>query len=134
MLSIGTTSTPTSDGKPLLLDQTLVGKIVSWTGLGWLSSTLCKMLWKPIRVEGKVGWVANIAGLLMKTQGQTIEYTCKSILGERFLRVDYSTPKIELDEATKVAELVKFGEVSGKEFAEVVATRFINGVPAGNWK
>ena len=134
MLSIGTTSTPTHDGKPLLVDQTFIGKVVKWSGAGWLSSALCKLLWKPIRIEGKIGWVANIAGLLMKTQGQTIEYACKSILGDRFLRVDYSTPKIELDEADKIGELAEYGRTSGEEFAEVVATRFINGVPAADWK
>ena len=70
----------------------------------------------------------------MKTQGQTIEYACKSILGDRFLRVDYSTPKIELDEATKIAELVKYGELSGEEYSHEVSNRFINGIPAANWK
>ena len=134
LLSIGTTSSPTLDGKPLLLDSTIVGKFVEFTGVSKLLSWLFKLLWKPVRVQGKIGWAANIAGLLMKTQSQSVEHACRSILGDRYLRVDETTFSIKLDDTNLIPELVSLGNKTAEANYEAVAKRFLNGVPSRSWK
>jgi predicted acylesterase/phospholipase RssA len=133
MLSIGTTSTPTLEGQPLLLDRKMIEFLLK-PATGWLKAKLVSFLWKPSRIQGKLGWLPNIAGFLMKTQAQTADYVCRRLLGDRFVRVDASTVATELDDVKAMDRLIGLANDVAAEQLHVIKTRFLNGVPADKWK
>ena len=86
MLSIGTTYTTDLMSHPLLLDKRTIGELVKAAGgifskpIGWLASLTAKAVWRDRQIRGKIGYVANIAGFLMKAQGQTADHVCQGLL------------------------------------------------------
>jgi hypothetical protein len=92
------------------------------------------LFFKPVPIQGKLGWMANIADLLMKTQGQTAELVTKTILGsERYTRVDAATTEMRLDDAGKVPDLITHGNRVAAEYLAKVERDFLNGIPADPW-
>jgi hypothetical protein len=132
MLSIGTTFTPSLEGQPLLLDRKMIEALIK-PATGWLTAKLVSFFWKPTRIQGKIGWLPNIAGFLMKTQAQTAEYVCEQILGDRFLRIDEPTVDTRLDDIMAIDRLIGLGRDVAAKHLHVVETRFLNGLPADLW-
>ncbi len=143
MLSIGTTYRPGVMAQPFLLDGALLGRLIAsaipivgtpigWTvrGLSWVA----RLFWQPKRVHGKLGWAANIAGLLLKTQSQTASHSCESLLGKsRYLRVDSASDTDEMDDVTAMSKLVGLAEHEAAAHRSDVESRFLTGVPADRW-
>ncbi len=133
VLSVGTTFTPNLLGQPFQFDknafQMLLRPLVgAWPA--WAAS----LFFKPVPIQGKLGWMANIADLLMKTQGQTAELVTKTILGsERYTRVDAATIEMRLDDAGKVPDLITHGNRVAAEYLAKVERDFLNGIPADPW-
>jgi hypothetical protein len=133
LLSIGTTYSPAIAGQPLLLNKEIVGKVAGHGG-GWKASLAAKILWKDMRIRGKIGWVANIAEFLMKTQAQTASRVCGDLLGSRFLRIDDASTGVELDDVRAIKRLIGLGEATAERYSKEVSVRFLNGVPADRWQ
>jgi predicted acylesterase/phospholipase RssA len=133
MLSIGTTFSPAIVGQPFLLNGDMVGKVVGLGG-GWKASLVGKLFWPDVRVRGKVGWVANIAEFLMKTQAQTASRVCADLLGPCFLRIDDATIGVTLDDVKSMEQLIGLGEAAAERHRREVAIRFVNGVPVDRWR
>jgi hypothetical protein len=133
MLSIGTTHSPSLEGQPLLLDGKMVGAAVKPIG-GPIPAALARLFWKPMRVQGKLGWLPNIAGFLMKTQSQTAEHVCGRLLGSRFVRIDEATVETDLDDVTAIDRLIGLAEKVADRALPEVRVRFLNGVPADPWR
>ena len=79
--------------------------------------------------------MANIAGLLMKTQAQTSDMVASRLLGDRYVRVDSSTVHGELDDVQHINTFTSLGEDAAKDpatFARVQAL-FLNEVAAAPW-
>lgn len=134
MLSIGTTFSPAIAGQPFLLDKNIVGKVVGF-GAGWLASLAAKMVWKDKPIRGKIGWIANIAEFLMKTQAQTASHVCCGLLGDRFLRVDDASLAAKgLDDVTAIHSLCGLAETTAENHRKEVSIRFLNGVPVDPWQ
>ena len=92
-------------------------------------------MWKDKRIRGKIGWVANIAEFLMKTQAQTAEYVCSNLLGDRFMRIDDPSLITDLDDVASIDKLAGLGAAAAanNQTLKEVRTRFLNGVPADPW-
>ncbi len=133
MLSVGTTYSPSLEGQPLLLDGKMVGAAIKPV-VGWLPAKLASIFWKPMRIQGKLGWLPNIAGFLMKTQSQTAEHVCERLLGDRFLRVDEATVDTSLDDVKAVDRLIGLAENVARRRLPHVKERFLNGVPVDPWR
>jgi patatin-like phospholipase/acyl hydrolase len=128
MLSVGTTFDTLLLGQPAQLDGKMI-EMLAKPVAGGVAAKLAGMLWKPTRIEGKLGWLPNIAGFLMKTQAQTADYVCKRVLGDRFVRVDVPTVPTSLDDTAAIDLLISLGENAAEERLADVRTRFLNGVP-----
>ena len=133
MLSIGTTFTPSLEGQPLLLDRKMIESLIR-PAAGLVPAWLVSLFWKPTRIQGRIGWLPNIAGFLMKTQGQTAEHICEKILGDRFLRVDEPTVETSLDDTAAIDRLIGLGDEVAKKNLPEVKVRFLNGVPVDPWR
>jgi len=139
ILSVGTTYTSNLMSTPLLLDKaaiaSMVGSASSPLGLPTkiLSYLVSKLIWKPTIVRGKIGYAANIAGLLMKAQAQATEYTMNELLEDRHVRVDCATDIEELDSVAEIPRLIALGRQSGEVDEDKILTRFFNGIPASRW-
>lgn len=134
ILSVGTTFTPTLLARPLHIDKKLVKQLLSFMVPGPLA-TIISMFWKPQPVEGKLGWVATIAGLLMKTQSQSAAHVCRRLLAEdAYLRVDAPTIDTPMDKAGAINRLIGLGEEEAMSNKAKVETRFLNGIPAPKWQ
>jgi uncharacterized protein len=133
MLSVGTTFSPSLEGQPFLLDGKMIGTAIEPVA-GWLPAMLAGFFWKPMRIQGKLGWLPNIAGFLMKTQGQTAEYVCEQLLGNRLLRVDEATVDTSLDDVKAVGRLIGLADKVAKKSLPEVKVRFLNGVPVDPWR
>jgi len=133
MLSIGTTFTPSLEGQPLLLDRKMIESLIR-PAAGLVPAWLVSLFWKPTRIQGRIGWLPNIAGFLMKTQAQTAEHICEKILGDRFLRVDEPTVETSLDDTAAIDRLIGLGNDVAEKNLQVVKTRFLNGLPADRWR
>jgi patatin-like phospholipase/acyl hydrolase len=133
MLSVGTTFSPSLEGQPLLIDGKIIGAAVEPIA-GRFPAILTKAFWKPVQIQGKIGWLPNIAGFLMKTQGQTAEFVCQKLLGDRFLRVDEPTVETVLDDVTAIDRLMGLADKVAETNLSRVKERFLNGVPADSWK
>ncbi len=134
MLSIGTTHSLVIKGQPFLLDKDIVGRVFGFVG-GRLASLVAWAMWKDKRIRGKIGWVANIAEFLMKTQAQTAEYVCSNLLGDRFMRIDDPSLITDLDDVASIDKLAGLGAAAAanNQTLKEVRTRFLNGVPADPW-
>ena len=84
-------------------------------------------------LQGKLGWAAKIAGLLMKAQAQAAQHHARQLLGVRFLRVDCADQSEGLDDVRAIERLASLGEASANETVDEVKERFLNGVPAERW-
>ncbi len=133
MLSIGTTYSPSIEGQPLLLDRKFIEALIR-PAAGSIAAKVLSFLWQPTRVQGKLGWLPNIANFLMKTQAQTAEHVCERILGERYLRVDEATTRTDLDDVSSINRLIALAEAIADKHLHVVKTRFLNGLPVDSWK
>ena len=143
VLSVGTTKDPAVLAQPLLLDANVVSKLVAssipllGTVVGWIVWAISKfalLLWSPKSVSGKIGWVANIAGLLMKTQSQATEYECRRLLSNRYVRVDCVANTNDLADVSSVPKLIELAIFEADQHIDVVKARFLNGVPVGSWR
>ena len=128
MLSVGTTYDTRLQGQPSQLDKKMIEALVKPATNGFIAR-IVGFAWKPMPIHGKLGWLPNIAGFLMKTQGQTSAYVCERVLGDRFVRVDVATEPTPLDEVAAMNRLISLGEHVADEFLDEVSTRFLNGVP-----
>ena len=134
ILNIGTTHTTKLTGQPMLLDGKVIGnllqKILGYLFIlpvGLLGSIAVRLGWQSRRVHGTLGWVANIAGLLMKTQAQTSDMMGECLLGDRYIRVDSESPYGELDDITRIDHFASLGQDAAKHsatFARVQALFF----------
>lgn len=130
LLSIGTTYDTNLLAQPAQIDGKMIKMLVKPTA-GKLVAWLASVLWKPMPIDGKLGWIPNIAGLLMKTQRQKAEHVCNAILGpDRYLRVDEPTIATELDDVVAIDRLISLGETAAMREIDKVKDRFLNGVPA----
>lgn len=84
-------------------------------------------------MQGKLGWAAKIAGLLMKAQSQATLHHAEQSLGARLLRVDCGNQSDALDDVNAIPRLVALGEESASRSLPEVSKRFLNGVCAGPW-
>ena len=139
VLSIGTTHTDMLLGQPMQLDGKPVGMLVEHVlprPFGWLCATIIRRLWTPSSVRGLVGWVANIAGLLMKTQRRTSDMVARQLLGDRYVRVDSASQFGELDDVTRIEHFVGLGEEAGKDSSILAKVQglFLDGNPVDAWR
>ena len=125
MLSVGTTFSNELQGTPQLAESVVV------KGLNFFQGLFTGQLHEG---NGKLGWAANIALLLMKTQAQTADYLCENLLGDRYLRVDAVSSAEDLDDVNAISELIGLGDKSGEASLEDVKERFLNGVKADPWR
>jgi hypothetical protein len=130
LLSVGTTYDTRLIGRPAQLDRGMIESLVRPATNG-LVAKLVALLWRPVPISGKLGWLPNIAGFLMKTQSQSAEYVCRRVLGDRFVRVDVATEPTPIDNAEALPRLIGLGRSVADEFLPEVRTQFLNGVPAG---
>lgn len=129
LLSIGTTYDTNLLASPAQIDGQLIKFLVK-PAAGKFAAWLASVLWKPLPVDGKLGWIPNIAGLLMKTQRQKAEHVCDGILGsDRFLRVDEPTIETKLDDVDAIHRLISLGETAAEKELVKVKYRFLNGEP-----
>ena len=70
LLSVGTTYDTRLLGQPAQFDRKMVEALVKPATNGYIAK-LVGLFWKPMPIHGKLGWLPNIAGFLMKTQSQT---------------------------------------------------------------
>ena len=133
MLSVGTTFSPSLEGQPLLLDGKIVGAVIKPVA-GWWAALLARVFSPSFRVQGKLGWLPNIAGFLMKTQSQTADHVCEKLLGERFLRVDEVTVATTLDDVGAIDRLIGLADKVAEKNLPAVKVRFLNGVPVDRWR
>ena len=70
----------------------------------------------------------------MKTQAQTADYVCSSLLDDRFLRIDDPSPATGLDDIASIDRLAGLGEAAAKKYLKEVSVRFLNGVPVDTWR
>jgi len=130
MLSIGTTYSIAKEGTPHLGEG----------AAGWLFQRVRGWFGDKQETgeapEGKIWWAANIAALLLKTQGQSIDQGCAALLGERYLRVDVPSNAEDLGDVTAIQELRNLGSdvASQRRFLDPVRSRFLNRIPADRWK
>ena len=103
-------------------------------GSGLVTCHACQILVKPMRIQGKLGWLPNIAGFLMKTQSQTAEHVCEQLLGNRLLRVDEATVDTSLDDVKAISRLIGLADNVAKKSLPKVKVRFLNGVPVDPWR
>jgi hypothetical protein len=70
----------------------------------------------------------------MKTQIQTADHVCRSLLGSRYLRVDMATQEMKMDDAQAINALIGYGEAAAMGIFERVRDEFlIKGQPAERW-
>ena len=133
MLSVGTLFTPNVLAQPVEIDANVV-KAALAPIIGSLAGTAAAAFWTNISVQGTLGWLPTIANLLMKTQIQTADHVCRSLLGSRYLRVDMATQEIKMDDAQAINALIGYGEAAAMGIFERVRDEFlINGQPAERW-
>ena len=135
VLSVGTLFTPNVLAQPVNIDGATVRKVLS-PFIGPLKATMASWLWPfDVSVQGRLGWLPTIANLLMKTQVQTADHVCRSLLGSRYLRVDMATPEIPMDDAQAIDALINYGETAATENVPRVRDEFlIKGKPAKRWR
>jgi patatin-like phospholipase/acyl hydrolase len=135
LLSIGTTHTTQLQGQPMQLDGKIIGAFLKYVlprPAGWIAGTLAAKAWRAVPLNGLVGWVSNIAGLLMKTQSQTSNLVGQQLLGERYVRVDSESPFDAMDDVARTNHFVNLGhDAAGQSdcFARVQSL-FLNNTPA----
>jgi hypothetical protein len=111
----------------------LVKKLLSFAAPDWLAWSL-SWVWRPIPVQGKIGWIATIAGLLMKTQVQSAEYVCRSLLAkDSYVRIDHATVETPMDKSGSINRLIGEAYQEVKNNRAKVEFRFLNGVTAAKW-
>lgn len=133
MLSVGTTFCPSLEGQPILLDQNMIQSIIK-PAVGTIPAKIVSLLWKPKRIQGKIGWLPNIAGFLMKTQAQTADFVCHSLLQDRYLRIDEATVATQLDGVDSIDRLIGLGKDIAQRHLPQVKSKFLNGLPVDSWK
>jgi hypothetical protein len=102
------------DGKVIgSLLQKMLGNIFVWP-IGLAGNLAMRLGFHPRRVHGNLGWVANIAGLIMKVQAQTSDMVGECLLGDRYIRVDSESPFGELDDVTQIGHFTSLGENAAK--------------------
>lgn len=70
----------------------------------------------------------------MKTQIQTADHVCRSLLGSRYLRVDMATQEIKMDDAQAINALIGYGEAAAEaNFPKVRDEFLVKGQPAERW-
>jgi predicted acylesterase/phospholipase RssA len=126
ILSVGTLFTPNVLAQPKKVGSSFL-KACLQPFLGRIpAAIIAPLLWKPLTVTGTLGWLPSIASLLMKTQAQTAEHVCRSLLGHhRYLRVDMATPEIAMDDATALGALVGYGDRAAQEAYPRVKAEFL---------
>lgn len=134
MLSVGTLFTPNVLAQPINVDGATVRAVLA-PFIGSLKATVASWLWPfDVSLQGKLGWLPTIANLLMKTQVQTADHVCRSLLGSRYLRVDMPTPEIPMDDATAINKLVGYGQAAARQYFERARDEFlVKGSPAEAW-
>jgi len=133
VLSVGTLFTPNVLAQPVEIDAGIV-KTALKPLIGSLGATAAGAFWTNVSVQGTLGWLPTIANLLMKTQVQTADHVCRSLLGSRYLRVDMATQAIPMDDAKAINALVGYGETAAMGIFERVRDEFlIEGQPAERW-
>jgi hypothetical protein len=133
MLSVGTLFTPNVLAQPFEIDDALV-KTALAPLIGKLGATAAGAFWTNISVQGTLGWLPTIANLLMKTQIQTADHVCRSLLGSRYLRVDMATQEIKMDDAQAINALIGYGEAAAEaNFPKVRDEFLIKDQPAERW-
>ena len=133
ILSIGTTYTPNLLARPWNVDRKLVKKLLSFAAPDWLAWSL-SWVWRPVPVQGKIGWIATIASLLMKTQAQSAEYVCRSLLREgSYVRIDHATVETPMDKSGAINRLIGEAYEEARINRAKVEFRFLNGVTAARW-
>jgi patatin-like phospholipase/acyl hydrolase len=132
ILSLGTTYPTALAGQPLVINGEIIGTVVN-LGAGRLWSWLARIIWRDVQVRGKIGWVANIAEFLMKTQGQTADHVAAELLGNRFYRIDEAS-NIDLDDSQAITRLTGMGQGTAPRHFKRVQVQFLNGVPVDDWK
>ncbi len=129
LLSIGTTYDTNLLAQPAKIDGKII-KLLLKPVVGPIRAWLASVLWKPMPINGKLGWLPTIVGLLMKTQIQIAEHVCDGILGsDRYLRVDSPTIPTELDDVVAIDRLISLGETAAQREIDKVTELFLNGVP-----
>ena len=126
VLSLGTAYSPKS-----LAEPPTVSDLAGTVGLGWLAR-----LFTSARVRGKIGWAAQIAEFLLKTQEQSVDHVADSILGDRYLRIDEPIAKAEVDDVSSVEQLIAKARAraSKRSILDAVGDRFFDGVAANPWQ
>ena len=133
MLSVGTLFTPNVLAQPVEIDANVV-KAALAPIIGSLAGTAAAAFWTNISMQGTLGWLPTIANLLMKTQIQTADHVCRSLLGSRYLRVDIATPEIPMDDAQAINALIGYGDAAAEaNFPKVRDEFLIKGQPAERW-
>ena len=133
MLSVGTLYTPNVLAQPFEIDDSVV-KAALKPLIGSLGATAAGAFWSSVSVQGTLGWLPTIANLLMKTQVQTADHVCRSLLGSRYLRVDMATREIPMDDAKAINALIGYGEAAAMEnFPRVRDEFLVKGQPAERW-
>jgi len=140
LLNVGTTSDTTQSSQPLQVTGKTVGTGLGALGglayglFGKLAGSSLGRAWKTIDVRGKLGYAQNIAGLLLKAQGQASGLACSKLLGsDRYMVVDKVARKIQLDDVSAMAGLIQMGRAAAESNTKKVTELFLNGVPAITW-
>lgn len=126
ILSVGTLFTPNVLAQPKKVGSSFLKACLRPYIGGIPAAIVAPLLWKPLTMTGTLGWLPSIANLLMKTQAQTAEIVCRSVLGpHRYLRVDMATPEIAMDDAAAMNALVGYGDRAAREAYPRVKGEFL---------
>ena len=137
LLSIGTTHNTEILSNPLSLDNPIINKLLESAIPGFIGKLLMKTTVRPRikkkELDGRIGWVVNIADLFMKTQAQATDYECRKLLAERYLRIDPPSNATGLADVKAMPKLQGLAEHIAVEYFEKVKTRFLNGLKVDDW-
>jgi len=112
MLSLGTTSPPKENALP---------SPKSWAAILGMS-------------QGQLDWAEPIVRLMFNAQGQCSQHVVAGLLGsERFHRIDDVTQEIELDDVSKIDELISWGQAKAIEQHERVRAHFLTSIVTRRW-
>lgn len=94
---------------------------------------------KRLTNAGIAGWNKTLIDLLMNAQADSAIQHAQQLVGDpRFLRINATTPQglYKLDDAKEIESLVALGNktASNPSILYQVKSRFLNGIPAMNWK
>jgi predicted acylesterase/phospholipase RssA len=114
LLSVGTTHTTELHGEPMKLDGNILGAFVRRV-LPDPAGKIAEALWPSTPINGLVGWIPNITGLLMKAQSQTSDHLGRQLLGERYVRIDSESPYGNLDDVTRIGYFAGLGQAAASQ-------------------